>query len=429
MRARAGTWWALYAALCGCTQRSSHSCSPDATVWDGGCALPRDTGIDAPPWHPDRPDVPRPRPPWADGGWRLPWQAVDRPLPAPCGPGEPQGAYDHTTASWGLCEQPGWTMRASNGVATLLEPGGRLSFVRNHQPTVRLATACHWVHAVDGLSRETAVFYFEHPRAEGELLWRYQLAQPSEPTYALSGGVGNLVGTDQLVAFLLYRTEGGGGGSLWIGGPRGVGLRQQDAFHGELRGRYIDEMQADGNHLVMQAGGDIYLYTRAPDGSGAFENLTQDSHGQWSPWVSGRYVVWIDQRDEPRGSILAPNNSEVYLYDIETRTRRRITHDPPERPVVQLQSMVRGDWIVWIDYRNAESPNPTPVEIQRNPAQIYGYHIPTGREVSLTPVLPPRAFMAEPMLTEGGLWYVCAFRTENSWESGSYRMQLPLMRP
>ncbi len=268
-------------------------------------------------------------------------------------------------------------------------------------------------------SRQTALFRFADPWAVGERLWSLDLPLVSAPSDRYRGGIGEVVGTDRLIAFQLFNLNDGA--ALWVGGPRGEGLREDAESAVQFRGRTFEGLQADGEHLVMLVEGEIYLYTRAADGTGTLENLTRDTIDQWSPWVSGRYVVWIDQRDQPRGTVLAPDNPEVYLYDLVTRERRRITHDAPERPVVQLQVSVRGDWIVWVDQRHSPQPNAGPLVVADQPREIYGYHIPTGREVPL--VIGSNMVLA-PILTEDSLWYTCFVAAPRRSE-GSYRLPLP----
>lgn len=109
------------------------------------------------------------------------------------------------------------------------------------------------------------------------------------------------------------------------------------------------------------------------------EELTGDRAYQWSPYLHHRRVVWVDQRDQPAGTIQHPNNPEIYLFDLDTRERRRITVDPSDRPVGQTSPIIVGDWIVWSDFRNALDPNPAQWFATR--MELFGYHIPTGQTV------------------------------------------------
>ena len=55
------------------------------------------------------------------------------------------------------------------------------------------------------------------------------------------------------------------------------------------------------------------------------------------------------------------------------------------------------------------------------PEEIYGYHIPTGREV---PLVTGTYYLGSPMLADGDLWYTCWGRTPQQFE-GVYRMPMP----
>ncbi|MFO0561313.1 MAG: hypothetical protein U0269_25065 [Polyangiales bacterium] len=136
------------------------------------------------------------------------------------------------------------------------------------------------------------------------------------------------------------------------------------------------QIMADGpNVLWSNAGRDVYLWNADRR---VIENLSADGPAthQWSAFIRGDYVVWMDQRDTPGASEAAPNNPEVYLLHLPTRTLRRITNDPPERPAGQGYPSLAGDWVLWSDFRNAREPNPPRWFTDR--MELWGYHIPTG---------------------------------------------------
>lgn len=263
----------------------------------------------------------------------------------------------------------------------------------------------------DDASATTALFRFADPWAVGELLWSAPLVRPIVPGARVHGGIGEVVASDQLVAFALF--DQFDRSTLWVGGPHGENIHQFHEAENVLRGRRVERLQADGPHVTMLAEGDIVLYTRNPDGSDAIENLTADAAGQWEPWLSGRYVVWIDQRDQAPGNPTQNNNPEVYLFDLTTRERRRITRDPSDRPAIQAQPMVFGDWIVWVDQRHAPRPN---LEDSLAPREIYGHQISSGREVAL---IPGGLLLASPVLTAQGLYYTC-FNPRPARSDGTY---------
>lgn len=322
--------------------------------------------------------------------------------------------YYHRAAAWGFCATAEWVTTGSDGVRSAFDLSGRSSVLSTSDGgTINLGCAGASVIAgiSDDASTTTALFRFPDPWAAGELLWSAPLTRPIEPGARVHGGIGEVVASDQLVAFALFDQYDRS--TLWVGGPRGENIHEFIYWRTALQGRRVERLQADGAHVTMMAEGDVVLYTRNPDGSDSVENLTADAAGQWDSWISGRYIVWIDQRDQVAGDPTLMNNPEVYLYDLTTRERRRITRDPVDRPAIQAQPMVYGDWIVWVDQRHAPRPN---LEDARAPKEIYGYQISSGREVAL---IPGGLLLASPVLTAQGLYYAC-FNPRPAPSEGTY---------
>ncbi len=139
-------------------------------------------------------------------------------------------------------------------------------------------------------------------------------------------------------------------------------------------GSDFDELMADGPNLIWSAYGlDIYHWNAD---ARVTENLTNDQGSQWSAFISGNYIAWVDQSHMLLGGRGRPNNPEIHLYNLQTRQRLRITNDPVDRPVGQSYPSVVGDWVLWSDHRNALNPNPGARYTDR--MELYGYHIPTG---------------------------------------------------
>jgi TolB protein len=86
--------------------------------------------------------------------------------------------------------------------------------------------------------------------------------------------------------------------------------------------------------------------------------ITTDPADQYSPAISGNYIVWEDYRN---------GNSDIYLYDLRTGTERQITTDPEW----QSKPAISGNYIVWADYRKGNS-------------DIYLYDLRTGTERRIT---------------------------------------------
>ncbi len=86
--------------------------------------------------------------------------------------------------------------------------------------------------------------------------------------------------------------------------------------------------------------------------------LTNDASDQFSPVISGNYVVFTDTRN---------GNADVYLYDLTTGLETNITN----RDANQYLNDVHGDFVVYSDFSGAT-------------AQIYAYYIPSGVACQLT---------------------------------------------
>lgn len=402
-------FWTLAFA---CSAAGACRCSSDIPVCpDGGvrCGTTVDVLVDVATdrssvvVRPDVRDVPWPLPPWSAGGWHLPWRVNSHTPPPACGPGQPLPVFFHNAAASGFCATAGWITTGAYGTRSAYDFLGRSSVLSTSDGggiNIGCAGASLVAGITDDASATTAFFRFSDPWAVGEPLWSAPLVRPIAAGARVHGGIGEVVASDQLLAFTLF--DQFDRSTLWVGGPRGENIHQLDLAQNVLLGRRVERLQADGPHITMMAEGDIVLYTRGLDGSDAIENLTADAPGQWDSWISGRYVVWIDQRDQAAGDPTLMNNPEVYLYDLTTRERRRITHDLDDRPAIQAQPMVYGDWIVWVDQRHAPRPN---LEDALAPKEVYGYQISSSREVAL---IPGSLLLASPVLTAQGLYYACA---------------------
>lgn len=396
-----------------CT-RSAPPCAQD-----GGCASTMDAqgttdrpGID---WTPP---APRPPPIWQGGAWRLPWVATQQHSTPPCGQGEPIASAQYRFQQAGLHFGDHWSLFLSwgavaairdNAVTGYLE-GGTAERVFNPGN----APSGFLMGVSDRRSYRAALMWFRDPWAAGEIWYETTEQRPGSPETIIYN-----TASDEVTAMVYSNFMGQ---QLWVGGAHANNMHPL-AVPQEFRDfQRLDLLVADGPHVLIASQGEVYLYTRRPDGSDLVENLTHDAIDQWRPAISGRHIVWVDQRDEPRGSAWEPNNPEIYLYDIETRARTRITHDPPSHPVRQDEPTVSGDWIVWSDWRNTAQPNPPPGVVQ--PVDLYGYHIPTGREVVVARS-GPDTYLGGPVLTRDHLWYLCSHSTPRS--EGSYRMPRPTL--
>lgn len=178
-----------------------------------------------------------------------------------------------------------------------------------------------------------------------------------------------IAASDRLIAWDNQRY--GGPPNLIVAGPNGENQTMIPIAPGGIE---FWQLMADGPNLIWNVeGSDIFRWNAD---TRVHENLTNDLANQWSAFISGERIVWVDQRDTPTGTERAPNNPEIYLYDLRTRERRRLTNDPPERPVGQAYPSIVGDWVLWSDFRNSRNPNPGAWFTER--MELYGYHIPSG---------------------------------------------------
>lgn len=253
----------------------------------------------------------------------------------------------------------------------------------------RCAAPSLWVIVGDDLTREYAIVEFSDVSVPGIVRWR----RSRLPDLTLNARP-NFVATDQFIAWTWNETAFFS--QIWIAGP-----------HGETPHPLVDTdsggLHASGSRMVFMNHGDIWLWNV---GDAAPENLTHDDPEQWSPWVDGDRVVFIDQQYEPSGTIDNPNNPEVVMIDLRdaSRTRVRITHDPPSRPAAQASPTVSGNWVLWTDARNSATPNRT--HYASDHSEIWGYDLRTGRER----VIIPGPVALNQTTWADRLWFLCTER-------------------
>lgn len=195
----------------------------------------------------------------------------------------------------------------------------------------------------------------------GRIIW-------TEPATAQPPG-NQIAASDRMIAWDIQRR--GQERALMVSDQNGENIRE---IARGSEGTDFDELMADGPNLIWSAYGlDIYHWNAD---SRVVTNLTNDFGTQWSAFISGNNIVWLDQSHNLAGDRGHPNNPEVVLYNLQTRERRRITNDPENQPVGQSYPSIVGDWVLWADFRNAVNPNQRFRFTDR--MELYGYHIPTG---------------------------------------------------
>ena len=109
-----------------------------------------------------------------------------------------------------------------------------------------------------------------------------------------------------------------------------------------------------------QEAGDIYI-SDFPPSPGKETLLATARSAQTRPVTDGKYVVWVDYRNEPNPNGL---NADLYGYDLSTRQEFLISSAPD----TQNDPAISGNIVVWSDFRKGTD------------ADIYGYDLSTKKE-------------------------------------------------
>jgi len=211
--------------------------------------------------------------------------------------------------------------------------------------------------------KSSAIVEFTDPTGPGVVRW----VRVTEPRPEWATGIYEHVATESLMAWT-YQYNGGPL-QLWVAGPHGEAPRVLVTSPSQFY------PTASGSTLVFEYRDVLHRWS---PGMAAPERVTPEINSwQWSPWLDGDRLVWLDGR-HGRGSRDRRDNPEVYFKDLRTGETRRLTHDPPERPVGQVDPTISGDWVAWSDFRDAATPNPSTSFSDR--MDLYAFNLRTGRE-------------------------------------------------
>lgn len=111
--------------------------------------------------------------------------------------------------------------------------------------------------------------------------------------------------------------------------------------------------------------------------SGEIRMLTDDDVRQMAPEIDGNHVVWSDLRNGQASPGGGYRNLDIYLYRIDTGELRRISDEEHE----QKYPTIHGRWIAWTDTRHATDYSPSGIP---DTTTIYVYDLETEQEKRVT---------------------------------------------
>ncbi len=334
----------------------------------------------------------------AGGAWLFPRSSFDlRALPRyTCDSRAAVVAAAHAPTASQICSYRDWVYIGVNGgvsryhVASqrqeLLTASTESGTLPDHSVRVACRDSGLVVFITERSTQTSAIMEFVTPEGAGTVRWMRR--GPRAPTGTT--GILEHAATEALLAWTYQ--EDGGPLQFYVAGPHGENPRVLATSHRQF------EPAASGAHVVFEYRGVLHHWT---SGLAEPERLTAGMNvWQWSPWLEGDHLVWLDGR-HGQGSRDRRDNPEVYYMNLRTREERRITHDPPERPAGQGEPTVSGDWIVWSDFRDATVPNPELRFSDR--MDLYAFNLRTGQEQRL--VANERTSF--PRILGDQVWFAC----------------------
>ena len=353
------------------------------------------------------------QPPWADCTLRItPTPVQPTPLP-PCGPGRfvlnfPFGEME------GTCTYDGWIYAGGGFTRRVRLSDGRVETLTRAIQARDLAGG--WACTSQGLvfaanlittsqftSRTSAIVHFTDLDRPGQVRW-HQILRLTPDRYV--GGIEEVRASD---VFSFFRFANPGPAYFYVASPTGENPQRLDIDPTGIKSNFV----IDGPYLSYSSDWDIHLYDHR---TGRVENVTQ-TDGSWEQFsaLDGERLAYIEYRTRDPFDY---NNANVWLLDLRTRTRTAITSQPAQPAAQRFNVVIRGDWVLWEDCRDAPEPNPG---MQACTVRtLYGHNLRTGREVALTPGV---TLSGDALIVGDQLYYACA--ATRSTQVGTYVMDLP----
>lgn len=123
---------------------------------------------------------------------------------------------------------------------------------------------------------------------------------------------------------------------------------------------------------------DVFLFDIE---TGEVHQVTVEEHAQMDPMIYGDTIVWLDNRHESQ-EYHNPRRFDVYAFDLKTNTEKRLTSAPT---VEEDNLSISDNLVVWADNRHA---NPdVKIHAGNEPDynnEIYVYDLNTNREQRIT---------------------------------------------
>jgi Tol biopolymer transport system component len=125
---------------------------------------------------------------------------------------------------------------------------------------------------------------------------------------------------------------------------------------------------------------DIFVYYIE---TGNTRQVTDDEYVQRGAVISGKWVMWLDDRNDPGERYPYPASLDIYAYNLDTGEENRITTERTAEGYGNLA--ISGDLVVWSDNRYGDPEvKSRPGNVADYNNEIYTYDLGTGKERRIT---------------------------------------------